>query len=129
MRLWAPRGVPPARLQIPASASRGTGQYLQPRPDDNLHTVLCPRAQDLQLRLWSLSGPCRRGGLWLCLGAVGANGLLHVGEEVGTEPVEAFAVIPPDDAGAERKPEDQTGCGGDKSSGEARVAGGIEVED
>ncbi len=25
MRLWAPRGVPPARLQIPTNTSRGTG--------------------------------------------------------------------------------------------------------
>src|SRR6185312_1945473 len=33
MRLWAPRGVPPARLTIPTNASRGTGQYLQLRPD------------------------------------------------------------------------------------------------
>ena len=39
MRLWTPRGVPPARLTIPTNASRGTGQYLQSRPDDNLHMV------------------------------------------------------------------------------------------
>ena len=31
--------TPPARLTIPTNASRGTGQYLQIRPDDNLHMV------------------------------------------------------------------------------------------
>jgi hypothetical protein len=31
--------VPPARLEIPTSASRGTSQYLPTRPDDNLHMV------------------------------------------------------------------------------------------
>jgi hypothetical protein len=36
MRLWAPRGVPPARLTIPTNASRGTSQYLPTRPDDVL---------------------------------------------------------------------------------------------
>jgi hypothetical protein len=40
LRLWAPRGVPPARLHITPRVRRGgTDQYLQLRPDDNLHMV------------------------------------------------------------------------------------------
>ena len=35
----------------------------------------------------------------------------------------------PHKRGAEREPEDQSGCGADVSSGDAGVAGGVEVED
>jgi hypothetical protein len=81
------------------------------------------------LAFGSLSGLGRRMGLWLCFGAVGADGLLCIGKEVGPEPVKPFAVIPPDDGGAERDPQDQSRGGGDESSGEPGVAAGVEVED
>jgi hypothetical protein len=50
MRLWTPRGVPPARLTNPTNASRGTGQYLQTRPDDNLHMVYSGHPGPVALR-------------------------------------------------------------------------------
>jgi hypothetical protein len=65
------------------------------------------------LSVGSLSSLGRRTGLGFCLGAVGGDGLLYVGEEVGPETVKAFSVIPSDDAGAEREPEEQPGRGGD----------------
>jgi hypothetical protein len=52
-------------------------------------------------------------GLGFCLGTEGGGGLLYVGEEVGPETVKVFSVIPPDDAGAEGEPEEQSGRGGD----------------
>ena len=65
----------------------------------------------------------------MCLSSVGGDRPLNVVDEVGGEPLQSFSVIPPHDGRAEREPEDQSGCGRDDSSGQAGVAGTIEVED
>jgi hypothetical protein len=77
MRSWTPRGVPPARLKIPTNASRGTGQYLQLRPDDSVHMVyadrrLCSRLRGPRLLIPGVGVKCavpglsRSGGAWAC---------------------------------------------------------------
>lgn len=43
------------------------------------------------LRLPELACPGLQAGLWLCLSVVGADRSLHVGQKVGSDPVQSFS--------------------------------------
>src|SRR5208282_766655 len=76
--------------------------------------------------------PCdlfRSVGLWLRLRTVVAGRLVHVGEEVRSQPVESPAVVPPDHGRSEREPEDQPESGRDDPARETGVACRAEVKD
>lgn len=81
---------------------------------------------------WAARGLSGAGGSrgWRgVLGLVVLDGLTHMREEVGLEAVEALAVVPLHDDGAEDEPEEQAERGGQGSPGKADVALGTEVHD